>query len=302
MNIYRITLGVLFVSAASLVVVACGGSPSTSPGAQQTKGATPPPAVAGATLPAAPTASVPPTAAPSNPGYSPGTGPGYSPGIGSGSGTGSRGAGTGYGSPMGPGRGNGTSGPGGGMGPGMMGPGARSYNQNGSPLTMDQAVQIASQYISSAGNSDLQLASVHQFTNGFEAEYTEKGTGVHAFEILIDPYSGAAYPEMGPNVMWNTKYGGMGGMRGGPSASEATTKMPVSAEAAKKNAQQWLDANLQGTTLGSEVDTAYGYYDMMVEKDGKHYSQIDVNGYSGQVWYEDWQGPVVQSREIKGGQ
>lgn len=74
----------------------------------------------------------------------------------------------------------------------MMGPGGAPYNQNGSPVTMDQAVQIANQYLS-VGNPDLQLASVHEFTNGFEAEYTEKSTGLHAFQILIDPYSEPFY-------------------------------------------------------------------------------------------------------------
>ena len=209
---------------------------------------------------------------------------------------------------MGPGMGHGMGsggGPGGftrGMGPGMMGPGGGApYNQGGSLLTMDQAVQIANQYLSSTGSSNLQLAMVHQFTNSYEAEYIEKGTDIHAFEILIDPSSGAAFPEMGPNVMWNTKYGHLGGMMGGPNPSSATTNMPVSADTARNNAQQWLDANLQGTTLGSGVDTAYGYYEMDVERNGQHYGEIDVNGYSGQVWYEEWHGPVVQTREITSG-
>ncbi len=204
---------------------------------------------------------------------------------------------------MGPGMMQG-GGPGGfapGMGQGWMGPGGGTpYNQGGTLLTMDQAVQIANQYLSSTNAQNLQLAMVHQFTNGYEAEYIEKGTDIHAFEILIDPYTGASYPEMGPNVMWNTKYGHLGGMMGGPNPSSATTNMPVSADTAKNSAQQWLNSNLQGTTLGSDVDTTYGYYEMEVEKDGQNYGQIDVNGYSGQVWYENWHGPVVQTREIQG--
>ena len=48
------------------------------------------------------------------------------------------------------------------------------------------------------GNSDLKLAEVMQFDNGFYAEITEKSTGLHAFEVLIDPYTGAVYPEPGP--------------------------------------------------------------------------------------------------------
>ena len=29
-------------------------------------------------------------------------------------------------------------------------------------------------------------------------------------ELLIDLYTGNAWPEYGPNMMWNTKYGHMG--------------------------------------------------------------------------------------------
>jgi hypothetical protein len=30
------------------------------------------------------------------------------------------------------------------------------------------------------------------------------------FEVLIDKYSGVVFPEMGPNMVWNVKYGHMG--------------------------------------------------------------------------------------------
>jgi len=265
-------LMVLLGSAASLLLAACAASPSASVQNQVGVGPTPTAAVASATPS--------PTAAQAIPGYGPGMGPGG----------------------MGPGMMSG-GGPGGfapGMGPGMMGPGGGvPFNPGGSLLTMDQAIQIANQYLSSANTQNLQLGSVHQFTNGYEAEYTEKGTDIHAFEILIDPYSGAAFPEMGPNVMWNTKYGHLGGMMGGPSPSLANTNMPVTADVARNNAQQWLNSNLPGATLGSSVDTIYGYYEIMVQRDGRDYGEIDVNGYSGQVWYEGWHGPVVQTREVQ---
>ena len=53
----------------------------------------------------------------------------------------------------------------------------------------------------------------------FYIEVKEKDTGVHAFELLVNPYSGAVYPEPGPNMMWNTKYGMMGGPWGGAQPS-----------------------------------------------------------------------------------
>jgi hypothetical protein len=177
------------------------------------------------------------------------------------------------------------------------GPGGTPYNANGSPITLDQAVIIANQYLASTSNTNLQTADMHEFTNGFEAEYIEKGTGTHAFEILIDKGSGAPFFEMGPNMMWNTKYSPMGGGMGGPTVA-ATTTMPISAQTARSNAQAWLPSNLPGATPGSGVDTAHGYYEIDVNQGGKPYGEIDVNGYTGQVWYESWHGPLVQSREL----
>ncbi len=60
-------------------------------------------------------------------------------------------------------------------------------------------------------NSDLALTEVMEFAYNFYAEVEEKSTGIQAFEILIDRYNGIVYPEPGPNMMWNTKNGHMGG-------------------------------------------------------------------------------------------
>jgi len=284
----RTGLSLLAALTAIVLLAACSGAGSVLP--QQSDGNPGlQPAAAQASTPAAsPTVATPapgittPAGTPS-PGYGPGIGPGY-------------GRGPGYGPGMGPGMGPGRAPTGPGFGPGY-GAGAPPYNQNGAPVSMDQAVQIANQYLSATGYTNLVTSEVHEFANGLEAEYAEKDTGAHAFQVLIDKYSGQAYPEMGPNMMWNTKYSPMGGMMGAPGVA-ATTNMPVSAATARSNAQQWLNANFAGATLESDVDTAYGYYEFMVDTAGKPYGEIDVNGYTGQVWYENWHGPLVQTREL----
>jgi len=37
----------------------------------------------------------------------------------------------------------------------------------------------------------------------------------------------------------------------------------------------------------------------MVQKDDKDYAELDVNGYTGQVWLQNWQGPIIQSIDVK---
>ena len=59
------------------------------------------------------------------------------------------------------------------------------------------------------------------FDNNAYARITEKSTGIGAMELLVDPASLVVFPEYGPNMMWNLKYGMMSGagMMGGTSAA-----------------------------------------------------------------------------------
>ena len=61
---------------------------------------------------------------------------------------------------------------------------------------------------------DLEDIGLIEFEKNFYAQVAEKSTEINAFELLIDPYTGAVWPEYGPNMMWNTKYGHMSGMGG----------------------------------------------------------------------------------------
>src|SRR5215208_2530535 len=74
--------------------------------------------------------------------------------------------------------------------------------------TFEQAVS------SSFGASNLKVVDVMEFTNNFYAQVRESDTGISAMELLIDKRTGWVRPEPGPNMMWNTKYGMMGGSRG----------------------------------------------------------------------------------------
>ena len=193
---------------------------------------------------------------------------------------------------------------GGGMGPGMMGGGGyRSGTQRGAnpvstPITLDQAVEVANQYLFAYKNPDLALTEVMEFSSNFYAEVEEKSTGTHAFELLIDPYTGVVYPEPGPNMMWNTKYGHMGGMMGGWWRQQEEP-MSVTPDQARGIAQQWLDKFLPGTSAADEADTFYGYYTIHVMKAGQVFGMLSVNGYTGDVWYHTWHGEFVDMKELE---
>lgn len=179
--------------------------------------------------------------------------------------------------------------PGGPGGPGWLG----GPRYPGTPITIDQAIEAAQQYVAAYGNPDLRLTEVMEFTNNFYAEVEEESTGIHAFELLVDRYTGAVYPEPGPNRMWNTKYGHMGGWWGQPSGP-----MTVTPDQARQYAQQYLDTYLPGTTVAEEADAFYGYYTIHTLQNGQIEGMLSVNGYTDQVWYHTWHGDFIQMRDL----
>jgi hypothetical protein len=83
-------------------------------------------------------------------------------------------------------------------------------NPNTTLLTVEQAKQAAEKYIQSFNLSGLETGEVMIFDYNAYVVIKESDTGLGAFELLVDPASQIAYPEYGPNMMWNLKYGGLG--------------------------------------------------------------------------------------------
>jgi hypothetical protein len=198
-------------------------------------------------------------------------------------------------------------------------------------ISMDQAKAIADHFLDSLNNPELAVKEIMEFEYNFYVLFYEKSTGVGAFEMLIwkvDPsvsgfgmmgYSGSVVgrimPEIGPNMMWNTKYGGMmgggwgqgGGMMGPgmmgrgwryqPYSGVPTANMSITKTDAKQLTQSYLKLHLSGSST-EEPDTFYGYYTIHVLRDGKVYGMLSVNGYTGQVWYHTWHGAFIQMKEL----
>jgi hypothetical protein len=139
-----------------------------------------------------------------------------------------------------------------------------------------------------------------EFQYNYYAIYYEKSTGARAFEMLIDPYSGRIFPEYGPNMMWNTKYGmmsgAMHGMMGGR-GTLPTVNMPITSSQAAAIAEDYLKTYLPSAST-EEPDTFYGYYTIHILREGRIYGMLSVNGYSGNVWYHGWHGTFIQLMEF----
>jgi hypothetical protein len=222
---------------------------------------------------------------------------------------------------------NNTSGPNmmNGRGPNMMG-GYMYNNANGTTLTIDQAKASTEQYLAALNNSDLQIAEVMIFDNNAYVVVKETSTGRGAFELLVDPVSQTAYPEHGPNMMWNLKYGSLnhqkmmggfsgmmttGGMTLAPGASagvngwdsttpsDVSAEMNVTSEQAIQYAQKYLNGHVPGTTSASDPIPFYGYYALDFEKDGKIAGMLSVNGYTGQVFLHTWHGTFIEEAAVE---
>jgi hypothetical protein len=150
---------------------------------------------------------------------------------------------------------------------------------------IEEAEHVVEQYLNGLG-AGLQIDEVMEFSNHYYVIVQEQSTGIHAFELLVDRYTGRIGPEPGPNMMWNQKYGHMGMM------TNPTVTMPIAIQEASIYAQNWLDENFPG----AEAETGkafYGYYTMDISRDGQVFGMLSVNGFTGDVWYHNWHGEFV---------
>ena len=210
-------------------------------------------------------------------------------------------------------------------------------NVNLTPLTVDQTKAAADKYLANLNNSDLDLVEIMIFDNNGYVIVKEASTGIGAFELLVDPVSQIAYPEHGPNMMWNLKYSGLnheymlsGGMmnmilapgahlpwRAVPGSAgvgsyghtmmqgwnnttplDLTVEMTVTPEQAVEYAQQYLDANIASASTEHPMQF-YGYYTLDFEKDGKVAGMLSVNGYNGQIFLHTWHGAFIEETEYE---
>jgi hypothetical protein len=185
----------------------------------------------------------------------------------------------------------------------MMGlPGQASTSAE--PLDPEVAQQSVESYLEHAGYDGLEVREVMVFDNHAYVEVAETETGIGAMELLVDPETLAVYPEYGPNMMWNAKYGHMVGnrrmgmMMGGYDYGygAASGAMKISPDQAIELAQAYLDRAQSGTTA-EEPEAFYGYYTLHVLRDGEVVGMMSVHGVTGDVFPHTWHGELIAMSE-----
>ena len=174
---------------------------------------------------------------------------------------------------------------------------ANRFNKN-EPLPLNEVESAIELYLADYKDTDLHIGEIMIFDNHAYAEIVESDTGIGAMEVLVDSSTLSVYPEYGPNMMWNQKYGHMrGSMMGGGfdgSIDENYSGMPISDDEAIKIAQDYLSSYAKDLDADEHADPFYGYYTIHTIKEGEVYGMLSVNGYNGRVFIHSWHGDFIE--------
>lgn len=182
-----------------------------------------------------------------------------------------------------------------------------SASNTGVKIGLEELEQRVNSYIAQY-DEELTISDIFVFEDSdYYFSIMEEDTGMGAMELLVNPYTGDIYPEFGPNMMWNLKYGMHGrggyGMMGrgmmdrdnDSFSSDNTERNTISSEDAQSKAAQYIADRADDTySVSSEGHEFYGYYTFHLEQNGETVGMMSVNGFTGDVWYHDWHGTVEQ--------
>jgi hypothetical protein len=169
-----------------------------------------------------------------------------------------------------------------GYGPGMMGNMMGNmmaiYYPGSKPITQDVALKNLENFSKQYG-SNTEIEDFMTFSNNYYAVVKDTSSGQDIAEILVDRYSGSAYPEPGPNMMWNTLYGAGRVQAGSPGYDLNGTRKLV---------EDFLIDYLPGSQI-QESHSMPGYYTFDFGRNETE-GMLSVNAYSGQIWVHTWHG------------
>ncbi|MHB1276145.1 MAG: hypothetical protein ACYC0D_09680 [Candidatus Humimicrobiaceae bacterium] len=161
-------------------------------------------------------------------------------------------------------------------------------------ISFDEIKPICEKYLTGIGLKNVKIKEIMEFSNNFYIETVEEKTGFGAIELIFDKTSGAIFPEYGPNMMWNQKYG----MHSIFGSNQFDNNMKIDKAKAIKIANSYLAKISQNEFAEDEAVKFYGYYTTdTVNKDGAIVGMLSVNGFTGQVWYHNWHGTFIEMKE-----
>lgn len=170
------------------------------------------------------------------------------------------------------------------------------------PLTMDEAVNVARDYMDRRQLPDVTVVEIMEFENHFYAATTETDSGRHAFALTIDRFDGHVNAAPGPNQQWNLKYGPMM-MGAGDPIDDAAFEQPmaISPDQARDRAQRFLHQRWPDVTVDADdVRPGYGYHTVPFQRNGQIAGMVSVHGTTGEVWRHDWHGSFIGMRHMGG--
>ncbi|AHM57219.1 hypothetical protein EAL2_c19380 [Peptoclostridium acidaminophilum DSM 3953] len=185
----------------------------------------------------------------------------------------------------------------------------RYQNDSNTLMSIEEIKRETNRYIADFDEA-LEIADIFVYEDSdYYVSVEEAATGKGAMELLINPYNGVIYPEHGPNMMWNEKYGmhGRGNIMGmhmrnrqffneysGYYRNEATAKqisLETAVELATEYVKKYVDEDLIATDEGHEF---YGYYTLHIKRGNQTVGMLSVNYYTGDVWFHDWHGTLIE--------
>jgi hypothetical protein len=178
---------------------------------------------------------------------------------------------------------------------GMMGAGSGGmgmmalYFPDEVPISEDEARSLLSTFAAEFGD-EVELKDFMAFSNNYYAQVADSRTNEGLAEILADRYSGAVYPEPGPNMAWNTRFGLW-------KAGSESSRYDL--EGARDLAETFLSGYLPGSeVVGSSSFPGYYTFDF---GRGEVEGMLSVNAETGDVWVHTWHGFYLGGHEVMEG-
>ncbi len=169
----------------------------------------------------------------------------------------------------------------------MMGNMMALYDPRARPITQDEALRSMESLARQYYGSNVEVEDFMAFSSNYYAVLKDANSSQDIAEVLVDRYSGSAYPEPGPNMMWNTRYGA-GRTQAGSAGYDLT--------GAKKLAEDFLTGYLPGAQI-MESKQMPGYYTFdFGRKDVE--GMMSVNAFSGQIWVHTWHGSYLGGMNV----